>query len=101
MSETRPGISELFRKASSLHQQGQIDAAEPLYRKVLKLAPNHAPSLHFLGVLMAQRGKLEIAAELIGRAITADPADPSAYFNRGTVLAGLKRWNEAVGCYDS
>ena len=50
---------------------------------------------------MAQRGKLEIAAELIGRAITADPADPSAHFNRGTVLAGLKRWNEAIGCYDS
>jgi len=54
-------MSESFQTAFALHQQGQFDEAEPLYRKALEAQPDHFEALNNLGLLLARQGKLDEA----------------------------------------
>ena len=91
----------MLREAVGLHNQGRFQEAERMYRAVLEAAPEQSDALHLLGVLSAQRGDSAGAAELIGRAITSDPQNPAAFYNRGNALRDLKRYEEALSSYDS
>ena len=46
-----------MRQALQLHQSGRKPEAEALYRQVLARRADHAPALHFLGLLMHQDGR--------------------------------------------
>jgi protein O-GlcNAc transferase len=61
-------IQKKFDNALLYHQTGRLAEAERLYREILTSEPEHAESLHFLGVLAYQVGRYEVAIELIGRA---------------------------------
>lgn len=93
-------LVQTFQNALAFHQQGQLDAAEPLYRQVLKQSPKHFDALHLLGVLQSQRGQHQAADELIAKAIKINPHNPAAYLNRGVVLHALKRYEDSLICYD-
>lgn len=92
------GSQQLIR-AIELHRQGQLDAAEPLYRQALRSNPRHIDALHFLGVLNSQRGRHQEAADLIRRALDIDPNYADAWNNLGNVQAGMDRWDEAAAAY--
>ncbi len=62
-----------IKQALQHHHAGRLQEAESLYRQILSTTPNHADALHMLGVLSAQTGKHETAAELIERAIQINP----------------------------
>ena len=62
----------------ALHQAGQIDDAERLYRELLTHTPEHATARHYLGVCHYQRGQLPEAAIEISRALRSNPAEPMA-----------------------
>lgn len=100
-SEKRPGAdsSSQLAQAMQLHRQGQLDAAELLYRQALRSNPRQIDALHFLGVLTSQRGRHQDAAELIRRALAIDPRYADAWNNLGNVLAGMDRWDEAATAY--
>jgi len=85
--------------ATRLHREGQLDAAETIYRRVLDVAPDHADALHFLGVLIHQRGDRDTAIELIRRSIAIDPALADRYVNLGNVLAEWGELDEAAANY--
>lgn len=85
--------------ATRLHREGQLDAAEMIYRRVLDVAPDDADALHFLGVLVHQRGDSDTAIELIRRSIAIDPALPDRYVNLGNVLAECGELDEAAANY--
>jgi predicted O-linked N-acetylglucosamine transferase (SPINDLY family) len=89
-----------LRQALELHQQGRYDEAELRYRDVLALMPDNADALHFLGILEAQRGRLEAAADLIGRAVLIASDNPFIHYNYGNVLSALNRHEEALASYD-
>jgi protein O-GlcNAc transferase len=95
-----PDIATTFQKAVALHQQGQLGQAEPLYRAILKQAPDHFDALHLLGVIEYQRKNYEAAVELIGRALQLNQNFASAYLNIGLALTGLQRHAEALANYD-
>jgi prepilin-type N-terminal cleavage/methylation domain-containing protein len=65
MVETRQTLD----RALGLHRAGRLDEAEVLYRQILAREPEHAESLHLLGVIAHQGGHHEAAVDLIGRAI--------------------------------
>ena len=69
----------------ALHQAGQIDDAERLYRELLTHTPEHATARHYLGVCHYQRGQLPEAAIEISRALRSNPAEPMALNNLGLV----------------
>jgi tetratricopeptide (TPR) repeat protein len=61
-----------------LHQAGQLDQAELLYRRILDDDPGQPDALHLLGVVAHQRGRHDQAVALIGRALAIRP-DQAAY----------------------
>ncbi len=88
-------IAEAYDQAIELHRQGRLDAAEPIYRQILAMAPNHAGAWQHLGVIALQRGDGAAAVEHITRGIRLDPAKPPYYNNLGAAYRLLGRFSEA------
>ena len=90
---------EALEFALQLHQNGSLDVAETLYRRVIAAAPDNLNALHYLGVLCHQQNRHAEAAELIERIIDLDPQNADAHNNLGNVLEGLGKFSEAEACY--
>jgi len=98
-----PGAGDLrvaLAEANVLHQRGQYERAEALYRAILKRQPRHFDALHLLGVIAAQRGQARKAAELLADAIKVDPGQAAAHCNRGNVLQQLNQATAALESFD-
>jgi tetratricopeptide (TPR) repeat protein len=89
----------VFAKAVQLHKSGDIAAAIKLYEKVVRSEPKHAVALNLLGLACSQAGKLERAADAIGKALALKPDLPDAHYNLAAVLQALGRHEEAVSHY--
>jgi len=89
----------LFAAALRHHQVGQISAAERLYQRVLAQQPDHADSLHLLGVVAYQSGRAGIAVSLIGQAIARHSKIAAYHANLGLALAACGQLEEALTCY--
>jgi tetratricopeptide (TPR) repeat protein len=85
-----------FSRAQGLHQAGRLDEARGLYEQVLAAEPGHADALHLLGYLWFQRGDVQRALDLIGRAIALKPADAGFRYNRALILQQARRLDEAA-----
>jgi len=92
-------IPQAFEAALQRHRAGRLAEAEALYRQILAVQPNHADSLHFLGVLAHQAGRHDAAAEWIRQAIVLDPNNPFAHSNLGEALRASRRFVEATASY--
>ncbi|CAO3402158.1 tetratricopeptide repeat protein [Azospirillum palustre] len=88
-------VADWFAEALRHHQNGALDAAEPLYRRVLRAEPLHADALHLLGVLNHQRNDNLQAVELIAKAVDLAPGVADYHANLGIVLQRLDRLAEA------
>ena len=88
-----------FERGVERHRQGQLDVAEAIYRSLLDRQPQAAEVLHSMGVLQAQRQRLEDAVVWMGRAAEADPGHVMARVNRGNLLRALGRREEALSSY--
>ena len=95
MSVPLPDIDQ----AVALHQQGRLDEAERIYRRLLADRPQDAQVTQLLGLAAYQRGNLKEAAELIEAAIRARPEEADFHNNLGEVYRGLGRPAEAAACY--
>jgi predicted TPR repeat methyltransferase len=92
--------AEKLQEAVQLHQQGQIDRAEGLYREILAANPRHSGALQLLGVIAGQRGDSQHAVELIDQSLAIKPANAAAWSNRGNALLALNRYADALESYD-
>jgi tetratricopeptide (TPR) repeat protein len=97
----RPPLDAMLASAIRLHETGQLQAAEKLYRAVLQQSPRHATALYLLGLVNLAAKRLQRAADLISRSIRFNPEFPPAYCNLGIVLAALNRPDEALAQYDA
>jgi len=88
-------VADWFAQALRHHQDGALDVAEPLYRRVLKSEPLHADALHLLGVLNHQRDDNLHAVDLIAKAVDLAPGVADYHANLGIVLQRLDRLAEA------
>lgn len=92
-------IPEALALAIRLHQAGQLHVAEPIYRKILAIEPNHPDAWHLLGVIAYQVGKHEIAVDHITRAIRLNGAEEKFHNNLGEAYRALGKTAEAAVCY--
>jgi predicted O-linked N-acetylglucosamine transferase (SPINDLY family) len=81
-----PTLEHLIERGLEHHQAGQLAEAERIYTQVLQQHPEHAVSLHYLGIIAYQTGRLEMAASLIRHSLTIDPDSPDALINLANVL---------------
>ena len=93
-------IASKLQQACALHQQGQLQAAESLYREILTAAPAHFDALRLLGMAAGQQGHAGVALELFSRALAVKPDDAATQANRGNALLALGRPDEALASYD-
>jgi protein O-GlcNAc transferase len=94
-------IEREFLSALELHRAGRLAEAEQGYRRILQRQPQHADSLHLLGVIALQSGHLGAALELVERAVALRP-DGAVYRNNlGQILERLERGDEAAQAYEA
>jgi aspartate beta-hydroxylase len=90
-----------FEQGMALHGQGELDAAEPLYRQALTLEPRHAGALCYLGLLALQRDRPEDSVDLLHHSIDCDPAGVEAHHHLGVAFHRLGRFQEALAAQDA
>jgi SAM-dependent methyltransferase/tetratricopeptide (TPR) repeat protein len=91
-----PDIGALFAGAIAHQQRGDIAAARDGYRAVLAQTPDHADSLHQLGLIELQSGQPASAADLFGRAVAARPDFAAAHRSLGSTLRRLGNHAAAI-----
>ncbi|MBI1905196.1 MAG: tetratricopeptide repeat protein [Rhodocyclales bacterium] len=100
MSNTRKQqLGAQVGRALQLHQSGDLDAAEALYKQVLGLDPEHADALHLYGCLADSRGQDELAVSLISRAVRANRDAYPFHCNLANILARQGRLDDAIRHY--
>lgn len=81
MTSTENSIASLMAEAAQWMQRGQSAAAVSIWQRVLKLDPEHAPSLNYLGAYALAQGEASEAAQYLNRAIESDPSLAIAHAN--------------------
>lgn len=89
-------IPQALELATRHHHAGELAQAERIYRQILAASPEHAPTLHQLGVLYFQAGQPQQAAQLLSRAVQLNPASAMFHCNLGRVLAQLDQIDAAI-----
>ena len=92
-------IDTIFDQSLEHHREGRVAEAEQGYRQILDVDPNHADSLHLLGMIAYNAGDCETAVERIRRAIELNPRASSYHLNLGNVLQHLGLARDAGTCY--
>lgn len=100
-AERNYSLDEALRIAQRLQQADHLDAAEQIYRAVLLQRPGQPDALHFLGILLHQRGDSASAIESIRRAIASMPDEPGPWNNLGNIHVDCGRLGDAVEAYRS
>jgi predicted O-linked N-acetylglucosamine transferase (SPINDLY family) len=89
-----------FEDALALHNQGRWAQAQAICEEIVRLQPEHAKSLHLLGVLAGQRGNHQQAIEWFGKAIKRNPGIAAFYANRGIAHSELRQFDAALTDFD-
>ena len=92
-------LPALFAAAVHSHQAGRLEEAERLFLDVLKADSRHVDALHALGILAHQRGRDDLAADFLARAVAQAPGAPVLHNNRGNALQALGRLDEAAAAF--
>ncbi|MHC4431240.1 MAG: tetratricopeptide repeat protein [Planctomycetota bacterium] len=71
-----------------------------MYRQVLQEQPENPVALHSLGILTYQRGQYDVAADLVGRAVTSNAKVPQFHNTLGVILEAQGRPEEALDAYE-
>lgn len=91
--------AQLFERAVTHHQAGDVDRAIGLYRRVIRLDPKHADALHLLGVAAHQHRSHAEAVALISRAIEIAPPSPLLHSNLGAAYRDQGKLDDAIRCF--
>lgn len=91
---------QLLPKAFSLHQAGNLDEAEALYRTILEETPNDPQVLSMLGMAQLQRGNWEEGVRFLNASLEIDPDQPDTLNNFGYALHMIGRHEEALAKFD-
>jgi predicted O-linked N-acetylglucosamine transferase (SPINDLY family) len=93
-------MSHAMQQAATAYTRGEWVEAERLCRQMLAARGDYFDALNLFGIIAAQTRRTEEAADLLGRAVAADPGNPSAHYNYGNVLIDLKRFSDALDSYE-
>jgi predicted O-linked N-acetylglucosamine transferase (SPINDLY family) len=92
---------ELLVKGFGLHQQGDLIAAGEIYAQILKMQPLHFDALHLSGLIAAQSDQLDVASQLITKAISVNSSNSAAHCNLGNVFLNLGSYEQAIESYST
>ena len=92
-----------LRDAMALHNQGRLDEADSIYRKVLQQSPGHPDAMHLRALVCHAKEQFVEAAKLAEAAISAAPRVANlhntageAWRRQGQLEKARKRLSEAI-----
>ena len=88
-----------FTIASQNHQKNNLKVAKNLYKKILKINPNHFESIFYLGVLLLESNNFDRAKQLFQKAIRIQPNYAPAHNNLGIIFNALEEAQKAISSY--
>ena len=88
-----------LQRGFDLHQNGQLDAAEPHYRAALRERPDFAAAWCNLGLVRMAAGARDEAEQHQREALRLDPTFPEAHNGLGLVHYRFGRVAEAENCF--
>jgi predicted O-linked N-acetylglucosamine transferase (SPINDLY family) len=88
-----------FAIALAHHEAGRLDLAQALYGDILAADPEHAESLHLLGLITAQNGRAAVGVAMIQKAISLAPGRAPHHNSLAAALRLLDRDADAVAEY--
>ncbi len=92
---------KLERRADVAKFMGDIDTMDRTYRKLLELSPQSSAFRVTYAIAHKSIGDLEGALSILNDALKSDINDFSILKNKGLMLFGLNRWEEALHVYKS
>ena len=92
--------AQWFNAALAHQRAGRVAEAERVCRHILVIDPDHADTLHLLGLIEHRLGHSEVAVERIRKAITRSGRDPAFHHNLGNILRGQGQLAEAMTYYE-
>jgi tetratricopeptide (TPR) repeat protein len=93
-------LQALLNQAVSLHREGRLAEAEPLYRQVLAQAPPNFQLQYRLALLLFQQQRPVDALAAIMAALAINPEAVEALVLKGVLLAATGRKQEALASLD-
>jgi tetratricopeptide (TPR) repeat protein len=93
--------SDEFACAIQYHQAGDLAAATRMYESILQRDSTNANVFHLLGLLHHQQGYSQLAAQLIGRAVSLQPEVPVFRATLGETHRALGQFDLAAACCQS
>ncbi len=98
VAEQEQPLQALFLLGAAHERSGDHDKAVAAFRRLLETAPDHAPTLNYLGYMWADLGEnLPEAVTLIRRAVALDPDNGAYVDSLGWAYFQLGRYEEARG----
>lgn len=91
--------SQLIKAALIHHQEGRLDEAAKLYKRILLQDPEHADALHYSGLIAHQTGDSDAAITMIRRAIRREPRNSTYLYNLGFIFENQGELDHAVASY--
>ena len=88
-----------FAEAMTLHRAGRTGEAAALYRAILGADPNHADSLHLLGLITVEQVDPQAGIKLIHRAMAIQPNFAPHYNSLGHAYRRLGWIEDAERAY--
>lgn len=97
MESEENALRLMFGLGAAYEQLGRYEQAVETFEELLENAPNHAPSLNYLGYMLADRNeRLQYAHGLLERAIEISPNNPAYLDSYGWVLYRMGKYQEAL-----
>jgi predicted O-linked N-acetylglucosamine transferase (SPINDLY family) len=93
-------LAQAMQRANAAYERGAWSEAEILCRRVLAARADVVDALNLLGIITAQTRRMQEAAELLGRAVVANPTNAAAHNNYANALHQLGRHDAALASYE-
>ena len=92
-------IKKIFALAFQNHRKNNLEAAEKLYRKILKIDPHNVVVLNNLGVILNETSGMKKAITFFKKAVNIQDNYAEAHNNLGNAYRELGSNDEAINCY--
>jgi tetratricopeptide (TPR) repeat protein len=100
VADARENLDELFEQAQSAEAINDLEAAQRLYRRVMRIDPSDPTAAFNLGNMLRAGGQKVEAEKAYRDAVKADGHFAEAWYNLADLLDEQRRSDQAVECLE-
>lgn len=98
----QPNVAEMHNnRGNALRCLRRLEAALSAFETALSLSPGHAQFCYNRALVLLELGDPDAALIIIEEALAQSSSEAAFHYTKGNVLEALKRFSEALACYDS